>query len=63
MLKPFTTEISVDLVQSAIAGGESTAGITSGATIARGHDQQFENVDEVDRKTPKRYTVVVEIAP
>jgi hypothetical protein len=59
MLKPFTTEINVDMVQPAIAG-------FSDATIAREHRQQFSDSDELDQKDykpPKRYSVVVEIAP
>jgi hypothetical protein len=62
MLKPFTTEINVDLMQAATAGGESSNASIGGATIARGHEPQFDDVDEVD-KTKKRYTVVVEISP
>lgn len=49
----------MDMVQPAIAG-------FSDATIAREHRQQFSDSDELDQKDykpPKRYSVVVEIAP
>eukprot|EP01043_Picozoa_sp_COSAG02_P034933 COSAG02_NODE_2471_length_8745_cov_3.235485_3_plen_66_part_00 len=62
MLKPFTAEINVDMMQPAIAGGN---GSISDATTARDHVQLFRDLDEMDQKDyklPKRYSVVVEIA-
>lgn len=60
MLKPFTTEINVKLVQPAIVDGE---GVTGSVTSAREHERQVDDVDAVAHKPPQSYTVVVEISP